>query len=130
MEIAPRKTQIDYSKLESSKVLFPKGTNDRRIFHYTSIGGLQGILEHKTLRFTNIHYMNDKDEILAGLDSMAKEVGASSEERKKFHTAFYRKKSRHLCAASPLKKILFPCGTTIPRKSITKDTTLNLMTKN
>ena len=101
MEIASRKTQIDSSKLENSKVLFPKGTNDRRIFHYTSIGGLQGILEHKTLRFTNIHYMNDKDEILAGLDSMAKEVGASSEERKKFHTAFLsQEKQTFVCCFS------------------------------
>lgn len=101
MEITPRKTRINYAKLESSKVLFHKGANDRRIFHYTSVGGLQGILEHKTLRFTNIHYMNDKDEIFAGLDSMAKELGASNEEKKKFHSAFLsQEKQTFVCCFS------------------------------
>lgn len=88
MEITPRKTQIDHSKLESSKVLFHKGTNIRHIFHYTSIGGLQGILENKKIRFTNIRYMNDKDELLAGLESVLKESDISGEKADNLRTAF------------------------------------------
>lgn len=80
MEIAPRKTQIDYSRLNTSKLTFYKGTKERQIFHYTSIGGLQGILEHKKLRFTNINYMNDKEEILAGLESVLKAGNLSEKE--------------------------------------------------
>ena len=88
MEIAPRKTQIDYSKLEKSKVLFHKGTNTRHVFHYTSIGGLQGILENKKIRFTNIRYMNDKEENLAGLESMLKASNISGEKADNLRTAF------------------------------------------
>lgn len=75
------KTTIDYLRLQKSKLAFKKGTKAKSIYHYTSIGGLQGILSSKTLRFTNIKYMNDKDEIIAGLDSMAKACSASEEER-------------------------------------------------
>ena len=41
----------------------------QRIYHYTSIGGLQGILGGK-LRFTHIGYMNDRDEVVAGSDAL------------------------------------------------------------
>ncbi len=49
MEIIPYKTQIDNQKLNKSKLHFQKNTRARQIFHYTSIGGLEGILKHKTL---------------------------------------------------------------------------------
>ena len=39
------------------------------IYHYTSIGGLQGILGGK-LRFTHIGYMNDRDEVVAGSEAL------------------------------------------------------------
>ena len=71
MEYTPVKTQINYSKLENSEIDF-YGVKKRRIFHYTSIRGLEGILGHRKLHFTNIKYMNDKDEIIAGVESMAK----------------------------------------------------------
>ena len=88
MEVVQRKTNIDCQKLQNSKLLFYKSTKSRRIFHYTSIVGLEGILGNRTLRFTNIKYMNDKDEIIAGLDSMAKICHASEEEREKLCSSF------------------------------------------
>ena len=88
MEINLPKTQIDYARLQEAKALFVKGSRAKAIYHYTSIGGLQGILSSKTLRFTNIKYMNDKDEIIAGLDSMAKACSASEEERDNLRSAF------------------------------------------
>lgn len=74
MELHSIKTQINYSLLEKSKLTFKKGTREKSLFHYTSIHGLQGILNNKTLHFTNITYMNDRDEIIAGLDSIAKNI--------------------------------------------------------
>lgn len=101
MEITPRKTQIDYSRLNTSKLIFYKGTKARRIFHYTSIGGLQGILEHKKLRFTNIKYMNDKEEILAGLKSVMKEGNLSEKELDKWNiSAFDEKSQTFVCCFS------------------------------
>ena len=76
---------IDPEKL-GEKIVFSQGTKPKRIFHYTSIGGLQGILENKCLRFTNINYLNDKDEIKAGLDSLAKAIDATIEEKEKMLT--------------------------------------------
>lgn len=57
--------QVDYSHLQKSKLKFKKGQRAKSVYHYTSIGGLESILRNKTLRFTNIKYMNDKDEITA-----------------------------------------------------------------
>lgn len=88
MEVNLNKTMIDYNLLKSSKLSFRKNTKAKQIYHYTSIGGLQGILDSKTLRFTNIKYMNDKDEIIAGLDSMAKACNVSDEDREKLLSAF------------------------------------------
>lgn len=65
--------QFDHSHLQNSKLKFQKGHWAKLIYHYTSIGGLESILRNKTLRFTNIKYMNDKDEVIAGLDSIAKD---------------------------------------------------------
>lgn len=88
MEITPQKTQIDYELFQRSKLSFPKGAKSKQIFHYTSISGLESILRERRLRFTNIKYMNDKDEIIAGLDSMAKACEVSDEERERLHSAF------------------------------------------
>lgn len=88
MEIVTQKTQIDYERLQKSKLKFQKNTKPRQIFHYTSIDGLEGILRNQKLRFTNIKYMNDKDEIIAGLDSMAKACDASDEVRERLRSAF------------------------------------------
>lgn len=88
MEANFENTRINHNLLSNSKLAFRKNTKTRSIFHYTSIGGLQGILSSKTLRFTNIKYMNDKDEIVAGLDSMAKACNASEEERDNLRSAF------------------------------------------
>ena len=88
MEIIPYKTQIDNLRLKKSKLRFQKNTGAQQIFHYTSISGLEGILKYKTLRFTNIKYMNDKDEIIAGLDCMAQIFNASEEDRKRLHSEF------------------------------------------
>lgn len=81
-------TSIDHNLLLNSKLTFRKNTKAKSIYHYTSIGGLQGILSRKSLRFTNIKYMNDKDEIIAGLDSMAKACNASEKERNELLSFF------------------------------------------
>ena len=83
MMITFPKTQIDYHLLQKSKLGFQNNSRGKGIYHYTSISGLEGILKNKKLRFTNIKYMNDKDEIVAGLDSIAKASNASDEERTK-----------------------------------------------
>ena len=52
------------------------------IYHYTSAVGLKGILESGKLWFTDIHYMNDADEIKAGIElftNQARLRGASEE---------------------------------------------------
>ena len=79
--------QFDHSHLQNSKLKFQKGHRTKPIYHYTSNGGLESILRNKTLRFTNIKYMNDKDEIIAGLDSIAKDCHASEETRKQLRSA-------------------------------------------
>lgn len=88
MEIVTKTTQIDYPRLQKSDLKFHKNVKKKPIFHYTSIGGLEGILGDKKLRFTNIKYMNDKDEIIAGLDSLAKACDVSEEAREKMRAAF------------------------------------------
>ena len=81
-------TAVNYNQIKENGIKFQRGKKSKSIFHYTSINGLQGILNSKTLRFTNIKYMNDKDEIIAGLDSMAKACDASEEERSRLLSAF------------------------------------------
>ena len=71
MEIITPNTQINYARLQTTQKIFASGIKPKPIYHYTSIGGLQGILQNQTLHFTNIKYMNDKDEITAGLESIA-----------------------------------------------------------
>lgn len=88
MEIIIPETKIDYARLQQAKSIFGKGSRPKSIYHYTSISGLQGILQSKTLRFTNIKYMNDKDEITAGLESVAQACKVSEEDREKLLSAF------------------------------------------
>ena len=88
LEIIQNKTQINYKLLRDKKIRFQKNYNKKHIFHYTSIGGLEGILRNKTLRFTNIKYMNDKDETIAGLDSLSKICNVSENEREALISAF------------------------------------------
>ena len=82
------KTEIDYARLQNAKSIFAQGMRSKSIYHYTSIGGLQGILQSKTLRFTNIKYMNDRDEIIAGLESIAYTCNASQEECELLRSSF------------------------------------------
>lgn len=87
MEITHSKEKIDYPLLREKGLTFGEDVKALPVFHYTSIGGLQGILSRKALRFTNIKYLNDKDETLAGLDSIVKENGFSEEQREKFRSS-------------------------------------------
>lgn len=97
MELHSIETQINYSLLEKSKLTFKKGTREKSLFHYTSIHGLQGILNNKTLHFTNITYMNDRDEIIAGLDSIAKNIDESEKTQSELYSFFFRKSSKCIC---------------------------------
>lgn len=46
-------------------------TQSSSIYHYTSISGLMSILKNRTLRFTNIRYLNDREEVNVGIDQLA-----------------------------------------------------------
>jgi len=50
--------------------LFPPCV-DRSVYHYTSIGGVSGVLQGK-LWFTNIRYMNDREEVKVGIEEFRK----------------------------------------------------------
>lgn len=68
MKFEPIHHEINSAVLDSKTHLdVPDVFPQKYIYHYTSTGGFQGILENKTLRFTNIRYMNDKSEVLAGM---------------------------------------------------------------
>lgn len=68
MKFEPARHEINSAVLDSKIHLdVPDVFPQKYIYHYTSAGGFQGILENGTLRFTNIRYMNDKSEVLAGL---------------------------------------------------------------
>lgn len=79
-ELNFNKRSINYERLTKQKIKFNQGTKDKQIFHYTSILGLKSILENSTLRFTNIGYLNDKDEIKAGLTTLAKLIDSPEGE--------------------------------------------------
>lgn len=44
---------------------------DSSVYHYTSIGGVEGILKGK-MRFTDIRYMNDREEVVVGVEEFKK----------------------------------------------------------
>lgn len=79
---------IDSVALKKNKVQFTTGSPRKPIFHYTSIGGLSGILENKKLRFTNIKYMNDKDEVTAGIDAFVQQSNFDPEETARIRQNF------------------------------------------
>ena len=101
-------TKIDYGLIEKRKITFKKNTKAKPIFHYTSIGGLEGILTHKKLRFTNIKYMNDKDEIVAGLDSIAKSCNVSEDEREQLRSAFINHGTQNFVCCFSLEEDSLP----------------------
>lgn len=79
---------IDSSSLAKKDIQFTTGCPRKPIYHYTSIGGLSGILEKKKLRFTNIRYMNDKDEVIAGIDAFVQQSNFSPEETERIRQSF------------------------------------------
>ncbi len=101
-------TSIDYERLQHTDIKFHKGTQKKSVFHYTSIGGLEGILSSKTLRFTNIKYMNDKDEITAGLDSMVSACNGSLELKKQVEEAFLSSELQTFVCCFSLEKDSLP----------------------
>ncbi|MBM6841918.1 hypothetical protein H6A03_10285 [[Clostridium] spiroforme] len=88
MEIKLKDLKINSERLDKSRLKFCKNTKKKPIFHYTSIAGLEGILKSKKLRFTNIKYMNDKDEIIAGIDSFVKTFKVSEEIKEQLYKGF------------------------------------------
>ena len=68
MKIESDRTEVNADRLRNTPITFKKNTKAKQIYHYTSIVGLEGILSDGKLRFTNIKYLNDKDEIIAGVD--------------------------------------------------------------
>lgn len=81
---------INYNLVKNANILFPEMSKDGRIFHYTSTAGLEGILSNKKLYFTNIRYMNDKNEILAGMECLAKKLNIPKD---KFLELVHRRKN-------------------------------------
>ena len=73
---------------QQAKIAFPQGYKSKNIYHYTSINGLEGILKNCSLRFTHIGYLNDKDEIIAGMESLAKRLDCSKEDYEKIINEF------------------------------------------
>lgn len=103
MEIskAEDKTIINYDFLRKSRITFRKYQKSKRIYHYTSIIGLEGILSNHKLSFTNIKYLNDKDEIIAGFDSIAKAFDISDDYRKRIIDAYSKiDKQTYVCCFS------------------------------
>lgn len=72
MEYKPDDTYtINVDNLGEHSITFPKRQKqDQIVYHYTSIGGLQGILQNQKLWFTNLGYMNDMDEVFSGIRAM------------------------------------------------------------
>ena len=108
MELTYPKKKIDYLTLEKQSSLFSGNLRQNSVYHYTSIGGLKGILSNQTLHFTNIKYMNDKDEYIAGLDSLAKVYGFSSEEHAKIKSVLTSQKVQTFVCCFSLKKDSLP----------------------
>lgn len=77
------RNKINYALLQNSKLKFLSKKN-KSIYHYTSVDGLKNILFNRSLYFTNVKYLNDKDEILAGLESFGKIFNMPKNEIKKY----------------------------------------------
>lgn len=64
---------IDKTKLKDvHKGMIPDIISQDNIYHYTSINGLKDILKEGKLWFTHMNYMNDRDEIIAGIEQLNK----------------------------------------------------------
>lgn len=61
-------TSIKYSEIDNSELFADCCINQNNIYHYTSMSGLKGIVENESLWFTDIKYMNDMEEVKAGID--------------------------------------------------------------
>ena len=80
MEFKSPDTSINYERLSHTALTFPQSARFKPIYHYTSTYGFEGILKNRTLRFTNIRYMNDAHEVVAGVDGVLKNMGVSFEK--------------------------------------------------
>ena len=68
-------TSINYNKLINNQIEVPKIENKVHVYHYTSLEGLKGIVENCKIRFSNIAYLNDKEELITGIKSYEKVIG-------------------------------------------------------
>lgn len=107
--------------LFKNKITFAQGTKPKRIFHYTSITGLQGILEKRTLRFTNINYLNDKDEITAGVESLAKIIDGTDEQKEKLFTPIHELGERTFVCCFSLDEDSLPMWNYYTKESHNQD---------
>lgn len=57
-----------------------------KVNHYTSADGLYGIFENRTLRFSNIDFLNDKYELWQGLNAIADIVNINTNEFEQLKT--------------------------------------------
>lgn len=62
-------------KKHPARIEIPKET----LYHYTTIQGLKGIIEDKELWLTDVRFLNDPDEINAGMSVVDKGLGAAIE---------------------------------------------------
>ena len=51
-----------------------KGEPPRELFHYTTVNGLLGILESKSLRATHAQFSNDSEEMTHGIELIGEQV--------------------------------------------------------
>ena len=62
---------IDKSKIaDVHRDMIPNIMGQDNIYHYTSINGLKDILKEGKLWFSHMNYMNDRDEIKAGVEQL------------------------------------------------------------
>ncbi|HIF6627103.1 DUF2971 domain-containing protein [Serratia marcescens] len=51
-----------------------------KIYHYTDLNGLQGIVENHCLRATNLHFLNDEEEMHHGINAFENALNHLNEE--------------------------------------------------
>lgn len=111
MKFEPARHEINFAVLDSKIHLdVPDVFPQEYIYHYTSAGGFQGILENGTLRFTNIRYMNDKSEVLAGLQRVCDiALRDKSEEYRRNFTKFMLKADSIEEWLDKMQEYIFAC---------------------
>lgn len=68
-------TEKKFSPITENSKIDIRHINDvNYIHHYTSVDGLYSILEHQSLRFSNIKYMNDSSEVTIGLQLFLEKI--------------------------------------------------------